>query len=117
MKKNKLLKFSMIFFIVSLALFCISFYKMEPDYLWHIKAGEYIFHHGLLKKDIFSWIIPGKYWMSHEWLFELIIYSLKYIFGKFHILIYIAKRSFKTEPAERFTFMENIQIRKVELEV
>ena len=88
MKKNKLLKFSMIFFIVSLALFCISFYKMEPDYLWHIKAGEYIFHHGLLKKDIFSWIIPGKYWMSHEWLFELIIYSLKYIFGKFHILIY-----------------------------
>lgn len=45
-------------------------------------------NHGILRKDVFSWSVNGKYWMSHEWLFEIIIYSLKIVFGKFHVFVY-----------------------------
>ena len=51
--------------------------------------GEYMFKNGVLTHDVFSWIIKGKYWMSHEWLFEVIIYSLKNVFGKIHPIIYM----------------------------
>ena len=88
MKKNRLLNILIIFFIVCIGITSLSFFFIESDYLWHIKVGEYIFHHGVLKKDVFSWFLNGKYWMSHEWLFEFFIYSLKNLFGNLHILIY-----------------------------
>ena len=89
MKKNhKVLFICFLFLVVSLALFLASFCSVESDYLWHIKAGEYMFHHGILKKDIFSWILSGNYWMSHEWLFEMMIYGMKQIFGNYHLFIY-----------------------------
>ena len=43
---------------------------------------------GILKSDIFSWFVKGKYWMSHEWLFEVLLFFLKNIFGKYHVYIY-----------------------------
>lgn len=42
----------------------------------------------ILTKDVFSWFVSGKYWMSHEWLFEVIIYKLESLFGDFHVFIY-----------------------------
>ena len=62
---------------------------IEPDYLWHISAGDYMFHHGILTKDVFSWYLQGHYWMSHEWLFEIIIFSLKNVFGRWHLILYL----------------------------
>lgn len=88
MKMNKKLSLVLIFFVVSIGLLCLSFYSLDPDYLWHIKAGERIFYDGIIKYDVFSWFLKGKYWMSHEWLFEWFIFFLKNIFGKFHIIIY-----------------------------
>ena len=85
MKKNKWI---LILFIISFSLFLVSFFSIDPDYLWHIKAGEYMFKNGLLTHDVFSWSVYSKYWMSHEWLFEIIIYGLKCIFGNYHLLIY-----------------------------
>ena len=87
MKKNRLL-IVMIIFSISISLLCLCFYQVDPDYLWHIKAGEYMFNNGLLKHDVFSWVMNGKYWMSHEWLFEYIIFSMKKIFGIYHTAIY-----------------------------
>ena len=87
MKKNRLL-IVMILFIISLSLLCLCFYQVDPDYLWHIKAGEYFCNNGLVKYDMFSWFMNGKYWMSHEWLFEVIIFSMKKIFGLYHTAIY-----------------------------
>lgn len=80
--------FSIILFLFSLTLFLLLTMRVDSDYFWHIKAGEYMFKNGILKKDIFSWFVNGKYWMSHEWLFEIIIYGFKVLFGKFHMLIY-----------------------------
>jgi len=79
---------SFIFLFFSMSLFLLLCLISDSDYFWHIKAGEYIFNNGLLKEDVFSWYVNGKYWMSHEWLYELVLYSLKYLFGNFHMLIY-----------------------------
>ena len=85
MKKTKI--FLLVVFIIS-ALFLTSNFILESDYFWHIKAGEMMFKNGPITHDIFSWIVNGKYWMSHEWLFEVIIYFLKTVFGNYHLLIY-----------------------------
>ena len=74
--------------VISISFAILSFYAIEPDYFWHIKAGEYMVHHGILTKDIFSWLLTSKYWMSHEWLFEVLLYSLKTIFGTYHVYVY-----------------------------
>ena len=87
MKKNKS-SYLLLFFIIGIILFSLSFFQIDPDYLWHIKAGEYMFHNGLLRHDVFSWYVNSKYWMSHEWLFEIILYSFKSFFGNYHLFFY-----------------------------
>lgn len=74
--------------VLSISLCLLLFLNLEPDYFWHIKAGEYMMNHGILRHDVFSWYVKSKYWMSHEWLFEIILYNLKCIFGKYHTLVY-----------------------------
>ena len=86
--KNKKLTGAFLFLIFCLTFAMMLFMRRESDYFWHIKAGEYMFKNGILKKDIFSWIVSGKYWYSHEWLFEIILYIFKLVFGKIHILVY-----------------------------
>lgn len=86
-KENKLV-LCIIFLILGLALFLTLGMSFDPDYFWHIKAGEVMAKYGPLKRDIFSWSVSGKYWMSHEWLFEIIIYELGVLFGKASLLIY-----------------------------
>lgn len=88
MKKEKKIIISFSILIIFYCLFLLNFFHIETDYFWHIKAGEYMFKHGPLHNDIFSWYVTGKYWMSHEWLFEIIIYYLKLLFGHSHVLIY-----------------------------
>ena len=78
-----------IIFLIVFALFLTTFINKESDYFWHVKAGEYMFNNSLLKKDIFSWSAYNEYWVSHEWLFEVLIYVLRSIFGNISILIYI----------------------------
>ena len=88
MKMNRKTKIILLFYILSICLVCLINFGIEADYLWHIKAGEYMFKNGILRSDVFSWSMNGKYWMSHEWLFEVIIYFLKSVFGKAHLFIY-----------------------------
>ncbi len=85
-KNKKVLSFLLL--LLSISLFCLVFLFRESDYFWHIKTGEYMFNNGITKKDVFSWFARGKYWMSHEWLFEIIIYSLSIVFKSYHIIIY-----------------------------
>ena len=85
-KKSNIVFLGVVFLCLTVAF--LSFFHIDPDYYWHIKAGETIFQKGIIRHDIFSWIVKGKYWMSHEWLFETILYGLKCIFGKYHIIIY-----------------------------
>ncbi len=86
--KNNKLAICFVLFIIAITFFISTFAFRDSDYFWHIKAGEYMFKNGVLTHDVFSWSVNGKYWMSHEWLFEIIIYGFKCIFGNLHILIY-----------------------------
>ena len=77
------------FLLVCFSLFMTMLFHKESDYLWHVKAGEYMVKNkGVLTKDVFSWFMSGKYWMSHEWGFDVLIYLLKSLFGKSHLFIY-----------------------------
>lgn len=89
MKNKKNNKYFLVIFIICLIIFLCSFLNKESDFFWHIKTGEYIFNNGFINKDVFSWSVLGKYWMSHEWLFELVIYSLKSLMGNIGLIIYI----------------------------
>ena len=80
-------KFLLISLFICFSLFLCTFIFKESDYFWHIKAGEYMTNHGILTKDVFSYSVLGKYWMSHEWLFEVIIYNLKRIFGNYNMIV------------------------------
>lgn len=80
---------SYIFLLVCFSFFMLCFYYKDSDYFWHISAGEYMINNKvILKTDVFSWFMQGKEWMSHEWLFEVIIGWMKNIFGNLHLLIY-----------------------------
>ncbi len=88
LKKNKY-NILFILLIISISLVMMIFMRVDSDYFWHITAGKYMVnHHTILTHDIFSWFVSGKYWMSHEWLFEVIIYYMSVIFGKYHLIIY-----------------------------
>ena len=77
------------FLLVCFSLFMTMLFHKESDYLWHVKAGEYMVKNKcVLTKDVFSWFMSGKYWMSHEWGFDVLIYLLKSLFGKSHLFIY-----------------------------
>lgn len=84
---------SIIFLILAFSSFMMLFSIQEGDYFWHIKAGKYMSENSILKKDVFSWYLYGKYWFSHEWLFEILLYNLS-LFFKEHILIYCFTNTF-----------------------
>ncbi len=78
-------------FLLGLTFFVNLKVCKDPDYYWHIKAGEYMINHGqFLTKDIFSWVtgIYNTYWVSHEWLFDVMIFILSRLFPGYHVLIY-----------------------------
>ena len=87
-KKHKYI-LSFLILLIALSFFMTFLFQKESDYFWHVKAGEYMFKNNLLlNKDVFSWFMKGKYWMSHEWAFDYLIYLLKYLFGNLHLFIY-----------------------------
>ncbi len=54
----------------------------DPDYFFHLVAGEYIIGHATLPHvDVFSYSNPGKPWVMHEWLFEVVIYYIHLVGG------------------------------------
>ena len=88
MKKNNIwlyLSFVLIFCIA------ISFFKNGSDYYWHVRIGNYIVNnHKIPFTDIFSWygLLNSLHWISHEWLYECLIYGFRFLFGSYGSLIY-----------------------------
>ena len=75
--------------IISITFGLMVFLRSDPDALWHFSAGKYMVdHHQILTHDVFSWYLAGKYWMSHEWLFEVIIYLYYSVFSDKYLIIF-----------------------------
>lgn len=83
------LEFSFIIFLVSFTVFLMLFLRMDIDYFWHYRAGEYMVENStILTQDVFSWSLFHASWISHEWLFEIFIYELSCLFGNSHLFVY-----------------------------
>lgn len=67
-------------FIIAIAAFVLIFVKAhmllsDLDIWLHIKTGEYIIiNKAIPYYDIFSFVLDGKRWIDHEWLFQIITY-------------------------------------------
>lgn len=61
----------------------------DGDFWWHLKTGQYIVRNFSIPRiDFYSFTVPGKAWVAHEWLSEVIFY-LVYSRAGFNTLIFI----------------------------
>ena len=61
----------------------------DGDFWWHLKTGEYIVRNFSIPRiDFYSFTVPGRQWVAHEWLSEVIFY-LVYSRAGFNTLIFI----------------------------
>jgi hypothetical protein len=77
-------------FIFSLLVYN-SFSYLDPDFGWHLRFGEIIWQTKSLPHDqIFMWTLPGKTWVDHEWLANLILYILWSLGGYILVSLFFA---------------------------
>jgi hypothetical protein len=58
--------------IMILALFPVTSIIRDPDFWWHLRAGQLIVDHGaLLGSDPFTYTVSSHAWTMHEWLSEV----------------------------------------------
>jgi hypothetical protein len=63
-------------------LFLQNFYMSDPDFGWHLRAGEWILsHHVVPRTDPFSSYGAGKPWCDYSWLFDIFFALLYRLFG------------------------------------
>lgn len=87
----KLLDFSRLGFIAIFFALLTFTQLVDPDYFWHLRTGQYLFEHGSLPVgDVFSYTQAGKYWVLHEWLFELVLYGLYSQLGELGIKLLVS---------------------------
>ncbi len=58
--------------------------RFGNDFFWHLKSGEYMIrNHLILRTDVFSWYLKSFHplWISHEWLFEVLLYQSSLFLG------------------------------------
>ena len=87
-KKNIIL-FLTFTFIIMCSIFLFNY---GNDFYWHLKTGEYIINNNKIPHTgIFSYyaISNNLTWISHEWLFEVIIYLYQNLFFNYGAIIYI----------------------------
>ncbi|MBS1841770.1 MAG: hypothetical protein JSS69_13625 [Acidobacteria bacterium] len=62
--------------------FIRSFSMTDPDFGWHLKAGQWILtNHALPQTDPFSAYGAGKPWYDYSWLFDIFFAGLYKYFG------------------------------------
>lgn len=89
MKKEKKILLFIFIILISISIFLFSF---GSDFFWHLKVGEYIsIHKKIPLTDIFSWYGTKNHlaWISHEWLFEVLIYQFFRIGKELGIFLYV----------------------------
>lgn len=57
---------------------------------WHLRTGEAILSGGIPRADIFSFTFPTNEWVTHEWLSQLIMWSLYRLAGFSGLIVFFA---------------------------
>lgn len=90
---NKLnIKIILLIFLGLLSFYFLFTKIWDTDYFWHLKVGEWMFdNHKIPVQDIFGWYgTEFKLdWFSHEWLSEVIIYGIYFLFNHLGIEIFV----------------------------
>ena len=64
--------------VVALSLFLLK----NPDFGFHLKAGEDIWSTGSIPdRDVFSYLAAGNRWVDSHWLFQLVLYGVYSVAG------------------------------------
>jgi hypothetical protein len=64
---------------------------LDPDLGWHLRTGELIAQmHAVPHQDSFSSTKMGAPWIAHEWLSEIIMYSLMRLGGTAALILFFA---------------------------
>jgi hypothetical protein len=62
---------------------------VDPDAFWHVATGDWIIKSRQIPKvDPFSWTTPGRKWIAHEWLTEILFSALHRIGGWPALVLY-----------------------------
>jgi hypothetical protein len=68
--------------LFALITFSSSLEIKDLDLWLHLRMGYWIFHHGFVPNyDVLSCTIPGKPWVNHEWLFQVLVYLIQKTYG------------------------------------
>ncbi len=59
----------------------ISYERLDPDYGWHLAAGNYIRKFGIPAHDVFTYTARNFRWIDHEWGNDVIISYLNQLGG------------------------------------
>lgn len=54
---------------------------LDPDMWWHLRTGEAILSDGIPRTDLFSFTFPMNEWVAHEWLSQILMWSLYQLAG------------------------------------
>lgn len=74
---------------LGLVAFAATLEIKDLDLWFHIRSGNYIVHHRAVPVvDVFSCSAEGLSWSNHEWLFQVIVYGVKRLWGM-NALIYM----------------------------
>lgn len=70
-------------------LFFVSLIRfIDPDFGWHLMAGNYIRQHGIPSHDVFSYTAGNFSWVNHEWAND-VLFSHIYQLGGLGLLVWI----------------------------
>ncbi len=80
--------------IVFTLFFVRGFFLYDPDFGWHLAAGEYIRASGIPEHDIFTYTARSFPWIDHEWLTDVLtsyVYQVGYwLVAALHALAWTA---------------------------
>ena len=65
-------------FILALGIFAMAARNVtDPDVWWHLRTGELIVHnHAVFHADPYSFTKFGRPWVNHEWLSDILIFTI-----------------------------------------
>ena len=63
----------------------VSLLRLDPDFGWHLQAGNYFRNNGIPVTDIFTYTAADFPWVNHEWLNDVIL-SFLYQYGGYTLI-------------------------------
>lgn len=77
-----------LFFAITAAMSIDS--ATDPDMWWHLRTGDLISQGELPRGDVFSFTVPGREWITHEWLSQLVMWLVWSVAGAPALVLFFA---------------------------